>query len=405
MANKLKSIVNRALAIREKAGFTTETIVKKRYKMAYIPDAIKQAATELNSKEKPKRTKRVVKTKKLANKVAQVVVPAKRTRRVVSAKALIKKAAPVAKSTPLVMKQEHVRILNKKFIHISSKGKDFKSTYGVSAMSLLKKTELDSNKHIDIEIIYTWMTKRQVANHIDFNCKLVEELAKNGKCLTGKRTINLEYLGALGYEFNHADRVPPKGRAGMYGLDKIVQPLKSLTRPEYSAVFVDDGNLVATDANKLIVIKDSENQAKKYNGKIVGIQKGNLNTVIDGRYPNYNSVLPQMDRLPHVTSWVEIDEILPGLNGRVLILKSISDSMKYVVLSIKGNNIAVKANFLLDILVVLKANGAKKIKIGSSDSSRAILLQTDNGNTGLLMPMLVKDIKDRENFTVKQINL
>lgn len=46
---KIKAISRRALEIREKAGFTTETIVKKRYRMAYVPDAIKQAAKELKT--------------------------------------------------------------------------------------------------------------------------------------------------------------------------------------------------------------------------------------------------------------------------------------------------------------------------------------------------------------------
>jgi hypothetical protein len=54
MPTKLKKIVDRALSIREKAGYKTETITRKRYNMPYIPDAIKQAAKELKSAEKPK---------------------------------------------------------------------------------------------------------------------------------------------------------------------------------------------------------------------------------------------------------------------------------------------------------------------------------------------------------------
>lgn len=49
MPSKLKKIVDRALVIREKAGFKTETITRKRYNMPFIPDAIKQAAKELKS--------------------------------------------------------------------------------------------------------------------------------------------------------------------------------------------------------------------------------------------------------------------------------------------------------------------------------------------------------------------
>lgn len=93
MPTKLKTIVTRALSIREKAGFTTETITRKRYKMAYIPDAIKQAAKELKSVEKPKRTTRVVKTKGITKKAAVVVAPVKRTKRIVNTKGLVKRKA------------------------------------------------------------------------------------------------------------------------------------------------------------------------------------------------------------------------------------------------------------------------------------------------------------------------
>lgn len=54
---KIKAISRRALEIREKAGFTTETIVKKRYKMAYVPDAIKRAAKELKTPVAPVKSK------------------------------------------------------------------------------------------------------------------------------------------------------------------------------------------------------------------------------------------------------------------------------------------------------------------------------------------------------------
>jgi hypothetical protein len=55
--SKLKAITKRALEIREKGGFKTEIIEKKRYNVAYIPTAIKQAAKELK-KEVPAKVKR-----------------------------------------------------------------------------------------------------------------------------------------------------------------------------------------------------------------------------------------------------------------------------------------------------------------------------------------------------------
>jgi hypothetical protein len=56
-ATKIKAIAKRALEIREKGGFKTETITKKHYNMPYIPNAIKQAAEELRDKKEALKVK------------------------------------------------------------------------------------------------------------------------------------------------------------------------------------------------------------------------------------------------------------------------------------------------------------------------------------------------------------
>src|SRR5574344_860961 len=75
---KIKAIAKRALEIREKGGFKTETITKKRYNVAYIPDAIKQAAKELKTPGTAKRTKRVVKTSAFKPVITNIYVKAYR---------------------------------------------------------------------------------------------------------------------------------------------------------------------------------------------------------------------------------------------------------------------------------------------------------------------------------------
>ena len=75
--SKLKAITKRALEIREKGGFKIETIEKKRYNVAYIPTAIKQAAKELK-KEAPaklKRTTRKVAVSKIKKKPFKLKLP------------------------------------------------------------------------------------------------------------------------------------------------------------------------------------------------------------------------------------------------------------------------------------------------------------------------------------------
>lgn len=89
---KLKKIVSRALEIREKAGFTTETISRKRYNMPYIPDAVKQAAKELKTGEtKPaKRTKRSAKTQALKRKKNKNITEKTNRKRIISKSTIIR---------------------------------------------------------------------------------------------------------------------------------------------------------------------------------------------------------------------------------------------------------------------------------------------------------------------------
>ncbi len=325
---------------------------------------------------------------------------AKRTSRIVKTGSLPKKAAPAPTGAPLVMKQERARITNKKFIWVSSKGKTFKSTFGIPADELLKKSQLDKYKSLGLIVLYEAITKRELKNTPEFYGKLIEELAKEGKSLSGKakKMVNVE-----GFQFGLVQRMPAKIKPGMFGLNNIAvfDPL----RPERSGVFVDDGKLIATDAHKLIIIKDVEDLTKKYDQKIIGIHKQNMKQVIDGRYPNYNGVMPKMQDQKEVTDWIVIDDILPTINGNAVIYKSIEYVGKFMILNVKGTKVGVHAENLMHLLNAFKCNGAKKVKIGVRDESRAILIHADNGNTGLVMPMLVNGINERDDFMVKQLKL
>lgn len=480
--NKIKAISRRALEIREKAGFTTETIVKKRYRMAYVPDAIKQAAKELKTPGTAKRTKRVVKTKSIAKpkvteakkttsskiepfkkgdyvkiiglqyavtqrtsinpfdgkygivqnyqrndvdvtvytndgkstagfwesnlqKVTKSEFEAsqkKRTKRVLNTRAITKKATTAQVGAPLVMKAERARIINKKFIRVSSKGATFKKTYGISAVELLSKSQLDKNKFFSLTFLYEILTKRKSdsINTIEFYGKLIEELAKNGKSLSGKakKGVNVE-----GYQFGLIEKMPSKVKPGMFGLQNIAVYDKINT--ERSGVYVDDGWLAATDAHKLVIIKDVEDKTKKYNHQIIGIHRQNLNQIINGNYPKYRSVMPRMEDQTEVTGWITIDDILPQINGNAIIFKSVDYVAAWMILYVKGRKIGVHAENLMHTLNAFKCNGAKKVKIGIRDETRAILIHADNENTGLVMPMLVNDLESKEEFTVKPLKI
>lgn len=456
---KIKAIAKRALEIREKAGFTTETITKKRYNVAYIPDAIKQAAKELKSgkavpaKGNPFKKGDYVKivgleyatTKQtpinpfngkygivqnyqrndvdvtvytnngkstsgfLESNLKKVTKSefeksqAKRKKRVLNTRAITKKATPAPVGAPLVMKVERARVLNKKFIRVSSKGKTFKQTYGISATELLKKSELDKYKIFSLTMLYEILTKRKSENinEVDFYGKLIQKLAKNGKYITNKK--HRGFVNVEGFEFDIVERMPAKVKPGMFGLTNICKADK--LRPNYSGVFVDDDVIVATDGHKLTVIKDKENLKAKYNHQIIGIHKSNFKQVMDGIYPKYMSVLPKMEDQKEVTGWIVIDDILPQINGNAIILKSLDHIPGFMILNFNGSKIGVNAENLMHLLNALKCNGAKKVKIGMRDATRGILFISDNDNIGLTMPMLVNGIEDTEKYMFKQLKL
>lgn len=275
----------------------------------------------------------------------------------------------------------------------------------MSAVDLLNKSGLDKFhfvfKNSGLHGLYEALTKREVENKVEFYGKLIQELAENGKYLTGvaRKRCNFD-----GWSFDKVEKMPAKIKPGMYGLVNIV--IKDDLRPVLSGVYVDDGVLVATDANKLIVIKDAENEAKKYNGKIIGILKNNMKQVIDGRYPAYNKVIPKMENQKEVSAFFPIDDILPAVNGAALIYKNQESGYKVQILILNGTKVGVNAEFFANLLNALKCNGSKKIKIGVTDQTRGVIIHTDNGNIGLCMPVLVDNIDNPENkFTVKPIKI
>jgi len=256
-------------------------------------------------------------------------------------------------------------------------------------------------KYISIENQYGYLTKDKTNRDVDaaFYGKFIDELAKSGKFLSGKKRLYSEDI--KGYQLTSIDKMPAKGKPGIYGLSNIAA--SDDLRPNYNGVFVDNGLLVATDAHKLVIIKDTENVSKKWNGQIIGVRTKDLNRKYEGTYPNWRSVMPTADKAKDKAT-VNIEDILQQVNGRVMILKNFSD-VNYIILKIKGNKIGVKHEFLLDLLNSLRANGAKKVTVYFYDAHRALLFETDNGNKAIIMPMLVNDIDKRDDFMVKPLQI
>lgn len=169
---------------------------------------------------------------------------------------------------------------------------------------------------------------------------------------------------------------------------KGVESLKNITgketlRPPMSGVFADVDKYAATDAHKLVVLDITPPKADQ--GKIINVNpkiSGHNEKYIDGTYPNYESILPKS--YDQKTNWINIDDLL-------LVANTASKAFKVLSSPTTGIELApgyiFKENILLSVLICLKQNGVKKIKL-SGQTGRALLVETDQGHTALCMPFM-----------------
>jgi len=221
---------------------------------------------------------------------------------------------------------------------------------------------------------------------------------------------------------------PPKQlkTSGIESLGGIV--IKDDLRPIMQGVYIDNEQYIAADANQLVIINKTESdndlinkfrdavikahtkllglkaatgyadekvaELKKdgLNGKILDFKNG---YIVEGKYPNYKSVIPQniwqSDEQP-IQKWIDI------ANGATLAMKNIGSETNILILDVDGVTtieMGVNAKIFLSTLQALQANGAKTIRIGAQAANRAVTLHTDNGNLGLVMPIMIKTDGDK----------
>lgn len=194
-------------------------------------------------------------------------------------------------------------------------------------------------------------------------------------------------------------------------------------RPIMMCVYFDDGNLIGTDAHKLVVIKQTQSESelkpifkdliKKEVNKYAGgkeadtIIENNLQKIFDGgldkkpinfttgmyedgtKFPDYKAVIPKNIEY---TESVSIQSLIDACNGVYELKNNCYD--KFGILKInfqssqnEGQDIGFNAEFLLDTLQVLQVNGAKSVKLSPSTPTRACGIFADNGNYALIMPL------------------
>jgi len=177
-----------------------------------------------------------------------------------------------------------------------------------------------------------------------------------------------------------------------------VKPVKSVTdipaslsgvvsndimRPAMTGVYFDNGSAIATDAHMLVVINNVDTSA--HEGQIISPKTGKA---IDDRFPPYKDVIPENYILK--TEELPIDEVLATANGAVASFKNV-DNKGALRLHFGGVDGAIYVNpdKLFKAIQALKANGAKSVRLSVETPQRAVRIDADNGNMGLVMPLMV----------------
>jgi hypothetical protein len=213
----------------------------------------------------------------------------------------------------------------------------------------------------------------------------------------------------------------PLANEGFLSMKNIVGT--DTLRPIMSSVYFDNGNLIATDAHKIIIVKQSQSESqlkpifrnlieKEVNKNVAGrdadkIIEEKVNAIFEGgldkkavnmftgmidegtKYPNYQAVIPKNIEY---TESVSIQSLIDACNG----VFELSNNCYKTIGIIKFNfingeveqEIGFLSEFLLDTLQVLQINGAKSVKLSPSTPTRGCGIYADNGNYALLMPIM-----------------
>jgi hypothetical protein len=151
-------------------------------------------------------------------------------------------------------------------------------------------------------------------------------------------------------------------------------------RPNMQGVFNDAVNkkLVATDANKMIVISDPSIKETK----IIDPKTGD---VIDGRFPDYDAVIPKDNPIKRK---VNVKEFLAQLNG-------LSETKKFFDTPIAGKikigeqEFAFNSELMRDVFQVMAEQGVTEVELQLSQPNRALVVESNKGVMGIVMPLLL----------------
>ena len=183
---------------------------------------------------------------------------------------------------------------------------------------------------------------------------------------------------------------------GIDSLKTIVS--KDKLYPYLQCVFIEPDTYVATDALKIVVLNRPKNDGLKTGAfydpnfkceKLGGCSKEEFYKDLQQGFPNYKGVL--FPKPKYFTEWIPLEPLIKHLRTGLEVLTKISGLKRVFTIAIKSNIEEKRFDIknLLDVLLVLESNDAKKIKIEviKELENNPIQIKADNNNLAVIMPL------------------
>lgn len=183
---------------------------------------------------------------------------------------------------------------------------------------------------------------------------------------------------------------------GIDSLKTIVS--KDKLFPYLECVFIEPDTYVATDALKIVVLNRPKNDGLKTGAfydpnfkceKLGGCSKEEFYKDLQQGFPNYKGVL--FPKPKYFTEWIPLEPLIKHLKTGLEVLTKISGLKRVFTIAIKSNIEEKRFDIknLLDALLVLESNEAKKIRIEviKELENNPIQIKTDNNNLAVIMPL------------------
>jgi hypothetical protein len=286
----------------------------------------------------------------------------------------------------------------------------FKEKYGINASELIQGTldaSIDWGKSVTLNM--------KILNYAEKNNlkKIAEKLEANDENLTDFEKLLVEALAQEKFSLPKSDRIyfdpvpqfqipilqtsQPKSKGVLEDFKDIVGDDE--LRPVMMGVYVDGERLIGTDAHALVIDGKNGLKFKSFNEKIIDLpkflkSKGRVIAEIDGKYPNYDAVIPK-----DYTNFQEVDLI--ALNNYLFSISYIIKNIGYnglfhmnFLLPIDNKNEVIGINYsvLKNALEFMLKKGYVRCKLLYSVPNRALLLkplQDKDKDMALMMPIML----------------